>query len=162
MQNFKSNKNQDNYQASLSLVALKNKAIKKYLAIGSVFKSLVAEIGNNHKHYTDAAKFNFFNGIKSTNNQTNLVAYDLPSEVKKMLIDIYVNSSWTSMGEAYKALGLNEKEGNRNSPLESKYVYEYYKKYKTLEYSRSNKISKADLLKPLAKADLANYNKIIG
>ena len=125
-----------------------------------LFKEIAKDYGDNHKHYHDAAAFNFCNGFEKHKEYKNLIFYDLPPAVRKFITDVYLQLQKKNTAELYSLLGLKSNVGNNNSPLETKYVYAYFKKYNTLRYKKENKVSLEELLKPLTGTEQYEYNNM--
>lgn len=143
----------------LSLVVLKNDKIKKFLVLSGIATVLGKEYSDNHKHYNDAFSFNFCNGFPEKTYK-KLFFYDLPEDIKKLVAKAYTQLMDKTNAELYAGLGLASSVGNSNSPLETKYVYNYFKKYGTLDYKQENKVSVNELMTPLSKGEQLEYSKM--
>jgi hypothetical protein len=122
-----------------------------------VYKAAVEEYAANADFYHDMLKFNLCNGAATSKAYLTVSAIDLPPEVDKLVTSLYRLFKNKTIDEIYRALGLTKSHTNKTCPLETKWVYHYKKKYKTLEYRPDYSVSTYALLKPLDKLESLEY-----
>jgi hypothetical protein len=67
----------------------------------------------------------------------------------------------SSFSEVYRKLNLSLTATNKSAPLETKWAFEYYKKFKTWSYEASNNVSDEEILNPLTNEnDIALYRSL--
>lgn len=116
------------------------------------------EYSNNKEHYKNMLKFNLCNGIKNQGSDYKRVNFaDLSPRVSERISKLYKKCS---RQQYYNTLNIEETATNRTMPLEVKYAYEYFKKYKTMTVSGGGLISDAELLRPLSAAERKECSKM--
>lgn len=73
---------------------------------------------------------------------------------------MYVLLKNYTTAQIYRNLNLMKSSTNRTSPLETKWVYHYKQKYKTLKYTPDNNIEADTLLRPLEYAEYLEYQSM--
>lgn len=119
-------------------------------------KFALIEYVKNSDYYNDVMKFNF-TGTPDIS-VYDKVTWDLAPPKEQDQIDGLYKTRFADMhiNEIYDALGLPETK-TRYSPIESKWAFEYFKKFGTLEYDAKNTVSLEELLARLSIADAWAY-----
>ena len=108
------------------------------------------EYEHNKEHYKDMFLFNFCNGIKNQGSDYKRINFaDLSPEVSKRILKLYKKHG--SRNSLYFRLNMRQTPTNKTSPLEVKYAYEYFKKYKSM--ASGGFISDSELLRPLSNKE---------
>jgi hypothetical protein len=108
------------------------------------------EYEHNKEHYKDMFRFNFCNGIKNQGSDYKRINFaDLPPREMKRILSLYKKHG--SRNSLYYRLNMKQTPTNKTSPLESKYAYEYFKKYKSM--ASGGFISDSELLRPLSNQE---------
>lgn len=138
---------------------LQIKTTVKTVALAAVVGHAEKHVSNNFDFYTDFAKFNFLKNSpsKKLEKQLHVNFGNLPKEAEKTISAAKEKLKEKKISRIFRILGIVETETNKFSPLEAKWVFEYFKKYRTWEYHRYNKISIKELLSPLSTQELAEY-----
>lgn len=116
----------------------------------------LTEYKKNSSYYHDAIKFNFTGTINRA--VYTKVVWDLvPPKEQNQVAELY-RTKFGDVGfsEIYDALGLPETK-TRYSPLESKWAFEYFKKFGTFEYNENNTVSLEELLTKLSSQEAGHY-----
>ena len=124
----------------------------------AVVKQLTDNYENNKEFYEDFVVFN----LKSSPEKrkfTYINFADLPSRVTKELTKVYRTLD-KSTSKIFRLLGTQATSKNSYSPLEAKWAFEYYSRYKTWEYFEENKVELKRLLAPLNAQELIEYLKL--
>jgi hypothetical protein len=124
-------------------------------AVGWVAK----DYQENRAYYHDFVKFNFMNGA-SCKSSSRLLYYNLPAEERDRVRRLYRRYSGWSVENIYRSLGIAPSKTSRSMPIETKLVYTYYIKYGSWEYHRSNRVTDAEILRPLDKEEAEDYAKL--
>lgn len=108
------------------------------------------EYEHNKEHYKDMFRFNFCNGIKNQGSDYKRINFaDLPPDASKRILKLYKRNG--TRNSLYFRLNMKQTPTNRTSPLEVKYAYEYFKKYKSM--TSGGFISDSELLRPLSNEE---------
>jgi hypothetical protein len=149
-------------------LSLKTAAIFKQdlrpLAIGAhVVEAIVEEVWPNRQHYSDMARFNLAGGQKFESKKTydNLRWWDLPQAEWSKVRRLYGLFTTHTTAQIFQWLRIPVTFKNNSSPLEAKYVFEYYRRYGGFGYHPNNKVSDDQILQPLATMqEVALYNSL--
>jgi hypothetical protein len=136
-----------------------NKDVFKTLLFGGAVKEAGKEYQKNREFYHDLVRFQF-RSSPNLNKRDRVFYSDLPDEARKMVTSTYKKLANLSTPELFNRLGTCVTLGNKYSPLEAKWAFEYYRKFKTAQYNCNNKVTEAELLRPLNKAELARYKQL--
>jgi hypothetical protein len=139
-----------------SFLLLTDTRVVKTAVCAVLISKILEEFNFNKEYYKDVLEFNFKN-CKQIFDQNRLDAFYLPSSIQKKINKLY-DSIKKSEKEIYLNLNLDQSIKNTYSPLETKYVFEYFKKYNTFDYDKNNKITITELLNPLNCLDKKEYN----
>ena len=90
----------------------------------------------------------------------NSAFHDLPPEIDKIAARIYCKLADIPMAQIYDKLNITSSSTNRVSPIETKWVYHYIKKYKTTKFHSANTIDDLTLLAPLTDQQRVEYQRM--
>jgi hypothetical protein len=122
-------------------------------------KFALAEYKANDDYYHDLAKFNF-SGVTDRSTYNKVVLDLAPPEEQRKIERLYRDKfEDLSLSEIYQLLGLPETK-TKYSPLESKWAFEYFKKFGTFEYSDKNIVTSEELLSRLSIKDAWEYEQL--
>jgi hypothetical protein len=130
----------------LYLAGQSSKEIARYSLAGAAIGYIASEYSNNKKFYKDFVKFNFFNGVKSYKKHDRVHFCEPSSGVRKRLFKLYKQFDGFSNQQIFANLGLPSKSSVKNSPIEAKWAFLYYKKYGSSQFSSQNTVSDYDIL----------------
>lgn len=134
-----------------------SKQALKFLATGYALRAVLKEYTNNLDFYHELISFNIFNGTPGEKIYEYVEFHDLPPEAEKTVARIYRNLADSSMMQIYDKLNVVSSSTNRASPVETKWVYHYIKKYKTSKFHSINTIDDLTLLTPLTDSQRVEY-----
>lgn len=119
------------------------------------------EYSENKEFYHDMVRFNFCNGFKSNKEYLQVDFADAPPAEKSKFARIYSRLKGRSYRNiAVSVLGLPITDISVVSPVESKWAYTYYRKYKTWEYSHYKTVAEHEILTPLTTDEVQEYIKL--
>ena len=107
------------------------------------------------------AEFNFV-GTPIIESADDLNESALPYEVMEQLEELVESHELYDLHKLRKKLNIPGHETTREAPMEMKYVYEYYKKYKTLKYKRRHKVSDSALMRKLSSHGRERFKAMFG
>lgn len=134
-----------------------SKQALKFLATGYALQTVLKEYTNNLDFYHELIKFNIFNGTSGEKVYEYVAFHDLPPEVEKTVARIYRKLADTPMAQIYDKLNIASSSTNKVSPVETKWVYHYIKKYKTSKFYAANTLDDLTLLTPLTDHQRIEY-----
>jgi len=144
----------------LLLAALTNRNTRKSATITFIASRIAREYLHNREYYHDMFKFNVCNGF-ATDKVHDKVSYtDMPPHERERVRKLYDLFEDKSTEQIFKMLGTVPTSGNKYSPIEAKWAYTYYKKYRHWNYLKENEVSLNEIIKPLNPADLPEYISI--
>lgn len=149
---------QKNVSDPLLFLALSsNKDLFKASIVYATICSLLRECIDNADFYTDLIRFNLGSREFKEKEYIDVAFHDLPPEIDKAILKVYVRLKDYTNAQIYKILNLYSSTTNRVSPIETKWVYHYRTIYKTKKYKPANKIDESILLTPLSDIELIEY-----
>jgi hypothetical protein len=116
-------------------------------------KAVVNEYARNRTYYNDVVKFNFANSVKSNKEYRSLEYWDLPREIRDRIQRLYGRYRNMKVSSIYRNLGMRATNTNNSMPLETKYVFTYYKKYGILRYNPHNRVYDDEILRVLSYSE---------
>jgi hypothetical protein len=137
-----------------------SKQALKFLAAGYAVQAVLKEYTNNLDFYHELIKFNIFNGTPGEKVYEYVAFHDLPPEIDKIAARIYCKLADIPMAQIYDKLNITSSSTNRVSPIETKWVYHYIKKYKTTKFHSANTIDDLTLLAPLTDQQRVEYQRM--
>ena len=141
-------------------IATFNKSVNRCRTILKVGEIVAKEYLGNKEFYNDFIKFNCFNSISSPKvKNTKISIRNIPEKVKGTIAQAYRVFKNDPYPTIFLKLGTRQSFRNKNSPVEAKWAYTYFKKFRTWEFSEYNRVSVAELLSPLASSELEDYLK---
>ena len=125
------------------------------LFAAAVAKQLTDDYENNKEFYRDFVVFNFKSSTEKRKfTQVNFA--DLPAKITKELNKMYRTLDKPT-SKIFKLLCTQVTSRNSYCPLEAKWAFEYYRRYKTWDYFEENKIELKKVLTPLNAQELTEY-----
>jgi hypothetical protein len=157
--NLEDKKSRKNALPEIVAAAVLNKKVRKTTVALFAAKVVADEIVYNRQHYYEMLAFNFNNGIKSNKVYDKIHFSDLPEEYREQVSRLYSVFAKQTTVEIFDALGIVQTIKNRSSPIEAKFAYEYYKKYKTFDYDPilNRTLSDSEILGKLKKSEISAY-----
>lgn len=135
---------------------ISNKAVPTLFA-AAVVKQLTDYYENNREFYKDFIEFNYTKTYNKPVKQLRYVNFaNLPEEAQRTVRKAEKKLD-LSTDKLFRQLGTVKTINNRCCPLEAKWAFEYFKKFKTWEYSIDNEVELAELLLPLDAVELTQY-----
>lgn len=135
------------------------KKFQKLVLVTKTVTNTVTEYNTQRAHYNDLIRFNLFNGINTGKQWKHINFADPPPNERERLKSLYLTLGTVS--KIFDILGTKATVTCKNYPIEAKWVFEYYKKYKTFEYHPNNHVSNQEIMRPLTKEELDEYLKMI-
>lgn len=131
------------------ILALGDKHTRNFAIVAVAAKKIGEKYSYNADYFGDFIKFNFGNRVRLKKTYTYVNPADPPMQERDRFILLYRRFRGLSSDEIYSKLGLEQTSTNKNSPIETKWAFEYYKMYKTLKYNKKKYVSNARILTPL-------------
>jgi hypothetical protein len=141
--------------ALLACIAI-DKNIRKSSVVGYLAKKVLDEYNQNKLHYNDMCRF-FFSEAKANKEYSIVCFSDLPPKERKRISLLYRQFRDFDTSEIFAKLGTASTTNCKYSPLEAKWAYTYFKKFKSWEYHAENMVTKEEILQPLSKKELKEY-----
>lgn len=138
-----------------------NKHVRNTALVAAAIKHVGESYKFNAWWFEDFASFNFFNGQKYQKPEKVFVSPgNLPTKVREKVMKLYGKLRKYSIDKIFIKLNIPKTATNKSSPLETKWAFEYYKKFQTWEYSSTNKISSNEILRSLSTLEAKEYSNI--
>jgi len=130
---------------------VRNTSVAAYLV-----KKALDEYNHNKLHYSDMWSF-FFSEAASDKEYTTVCFSDLPPKERKKISRIYKRFRHLDTSEIFEELGTRATATCKHSPLEAKWAYTYFRKFRSWEYFEDNEVSVEEILHPLSSKELKEY-----
>ncbi len=154
-------KSKNNNQQISPILLLGNSHVRKTALAAAAIKHVGESYQFNSKFFEDFIDFNFCNGQKYQKTQKEIVSPgNLPTEIRKKVMKLYAKFKKYPIAKVFAKLNIPITLTNKNSPLETKWAFEYYKKFNTWEYHAKNRVSSYEILRPLSSAAVAEFIEI--
>jgi hypothetical protein len=137
------------HKISPLILALGDKKTRNFAITAVVAKKLSEKYVYNADYFGDFIKFNFGNRKNCKKVYAHVNPADPPMSERDRFIMLYRKLKNYNTDEIYSKLGLEQTSTNKNAPIETKWAFEYRKKYKSLLYKKNNVISNERILTPL-------------
>jgi hypothetical protein len=147
-------------QKSPSILVLGNRHVLKFALASTAVKLAAEKYAYNAKYFEDFIEFNFANGQKNKVKNTFVNPANPPMRERDRFIGLYAKLKKYNTDELYDKLNLVQTTTNRNSPLETKWAYEYFKKYNSWKYKKDNLVTDQELLRPLDDDEVDLYRSM--
>lgn len=151
-----------NKQTQISpILLLANKHVRNTALVAAGIKQIGENYKFNAKYFEDFVNFNFFNGQKIKKSSKFISAGNLPKREREKVAELYAKLlKKYSITKIYAKLNLPQSPTNKSSPLETKWVFEYFKKFKSWDYKSKNNISRREILTPLTTQEAEMYAEL--
>lgn len=151
-----------NKQTQISpILLLANKHVRNTALVAAATKHIGESYKFNAKYFEDFVNFNFFNGQKAEKCKKIVSAGNLPKKEREKIAELYGKLlKKYSLSDIYRKLNLPQSPTNKSSPLETKWAFEYFKKFKNWKYTSKNKVSRSEILAPLTTQEAEMYAEL--
>jgi hypothetical protein len=131
------------------ILALGDRHTRNFAIAAVAAKKIAEKYSYNADYFGDFIKFNFGNRVRLKKTYEYVNPADPPMKERDRFILLYRKFRGLSTEEVYEKLGLEQTATNKNAPIETKWVFEYYRLYKTLRHKEKNYVSNQRILSPL-------------
>ena len=146
---------------ALVSIAAYNKPTNRVKAALAVGGWVANEYMKNKEFYDDIIKFNCFNSIRPALPPVGRrVSFgNPPSEALEVIDKVYKMWRHTETRDIFTRLGTAPTGVNQYSPVEGKWAFEYIRRF-GYTYDAKNKLSLAELIKPLSSSEFVEYMRL--